>query len=71
MAKCLLYVAFQTVDVLLKSGVNASQSLTHGVGSALCAATLIANESKRKPEDRIALVSYAYYSYNAKLRLFF
>lgn len=48
------------MDVLLKAGVNASQPLTHGVGSALCAATLIANESKRKPEDRIALVSNTY-----------
>lgn len=45
------------VDELLRLNINASLPLTHGIGSALCASTLTANESKRKPDDRITLIN--------------
>jgi len=41
----------------LSNGADANLQHSHGVGSALCAATLTENEAKRSPDARIALVS--------------
>jgi len=46
----------QVVDELLSHGVDVNQSLTHGLGNAMCVATLPVCESNRSPALRIALV---------------
>jgi len=44
------------VDELLAHGADANQPLTHGLGNALCVATLPVCELNRSPASRIALV---------------
>ncbi|XP_078613135.1 ankyrin repeat and MYND domain-containing protein 1-like [Branchiostoma floridae x Branchiostoma japonicum] len=44
------------IDELLEFGADPSLPLSHGVGSALCAASSIACEHRRPPHARIALI---------------
>jgi ankyrin repeat protein len=44
------------VHVLLASGADPNLHHSHGIGSALCAATFTENESRRNPDARIALI---------------
>jgi len=44
------------VEALLSGGADPNLQLSHGVGSALCAATFTQNEAKRNLDARIALV---------------
>ncbi|KAK2171203.1 hypothetical protein NP493_1089g00009 [Ridgeia piscesae] len=46
----------QAVEELLGHGVDASQRLSHGVGSALCVASSTEFEHRRTPEARIRLI---------------
>lgn len=48
---------FQAIDELLVYGNDVSLPLSHGVGSALCAATNTAYEYRRPMSGRIQLVS--------------
>ena len=46
----------QAVETLLKGNADPSLSLTHGVGSPLCAAVSFTAEKRRKIVDHIRLV---------------
>ena len=54
---CRMLCRLQAVEELLGHGVDASQRLSHGVGSALCVASSTEFEHRRTPEARIRLVS--------------
>jgi len=54
----LLLDVLQAVRLLLEAGADASQPLTHGVGTALCAAVSPASEAVRSASERLALVRH-------------
>ena len=48
----------QAARLLLEAGADVSQQLTHGVGTALCAAVSPASEAVRSPAERLSLVRH-------------
>jgi len=52
----------QAVEALLSGGADPNLQHSHGIGSALCAATFTQNEAKRSLAARIALVRFQFFA---------
>ncbi len=56
------------IDELLAFGADPNLPLTHGVGSALCAATSPEHEHRRSAKQRVQLVSVAHFGFVLRVR---